>query len=56
LCRYVEEEFMSITDGQVMIDSYSPERGWGISVKDSVSRIGTPGAAVGLRTLNQVDP
>jgi F-type H+-transporting ATPase subunit alpha len=41
--RPLVEEFMSITDGQVFVESFSRERGWGVSVKDSVSRIGSPG-------------
>ena len=35
--RPMVEEFMSITDGQVFVDSYTPEKGWTISAKDSVS-------------------
>ena len=50
--RPMVEEFMSITDGQVFVDSYDPERGWIISAKDSVSRIGAPGAAGPFRSLN----
>jgi|TARA_B100001142_G_scaffold323790_1_gene374413 hypothetical protein len=52
--RSLVEEFMSITDGQVMVDSYSPKNGWVISVKDSVSRIGTPGAAAPLKSLDMM--
>ena len=52
--RAVVEEFMSITDGQVMVESFSPETGWGISVKDSVSRIGSPGAAGPLMSLDML--
>ena len=50
--RPLVEEFMSITDGQVFVESFSRERGWGVSVKDSVSRIGSPGAAGALTSLN----
>ena len=50
--RSIVEEFMSITDGQVFVESFSRERGWGVSVKDSVSRIGSPGAAGPLASLN----
>ena len=50
--RPMVEEFMSITDGQVFVDSYTPEKGWTISAKDSVSRIGAPGAAGPFRSLN----
>ena len=50
--RALVEEFMSITDGQVFVESFSRERGWGVSVKDSVSRIGSPGAAGPLTSLN----
>lgn len=50
--RPMVEEFMSITDGQVFVDSYDPEQGWIISAKDSVSRIGSPGAAGPFRSLN----
>ena len=52
--RSIVEEFMSITDGQVMVESFSPENGWGISVKDSVSRIGLPGAAGPLKSLDMM--
>ena len=52
--RPIVEEFMSITDGQVMIESFSPEVGWGVSVKDSVSRIGSPGAAGPLKSLDMM--
>jgi F-type H+-transporting ATPase subunit alpha len=50
--RPLVEEFMSITDGQVFVESFSKEIGWGISVKDSVSRIGLPGAAGPFTSLN----
>ena len=50
--RPMVEEFMSITDGQVFVDSYDPQEGWIISAKDSVSRIGAPGAAGPFRSLN----
>ena len=50
--RPMVEEFMSITDGQVFVDSYDPKEGWIISAKDSVSRIGAPGAAGPFRSLN----
>ena len=50
--RPMVEEFMSITDGQVFVDSYDPAKGWIISAKDSVSRIGAPGAAGPFRSLN----
>jgi F0F1-type ATP synthase alpha subunit len=50
--RPMVEEFMSITDGQVFVESFDPERGWVVSAKDSVSRIGAPGAAGPFRSLN----
>ena len=50
--RPLVEEFMSITDGQVFVESFSREKGWGVSVKDSVSRVGSPGAAGPLTSLN----
>ena len=52
--RSLVEEFMSITDGQVMVENFSESNGWGISVKDSVSRIGTPGAAGPLKSLDMM--
>ena len=52
--RAVVEEFMSITDGQVMVEGFSPETGWAVSVKDSVSRIGSPGAAGPLMSLDML--
>jgi F-type H+-transporting ATPase subunit alpha len=50
--RPLVEEFMSITDGQVFVESFSRDKGWGVSVKDSVSRVGSPGAAGPLTSLN----
>ena len=50
--RPMVEEFMSITDGQVFVESFDPEKGWVVSAKDSVSRIGAPGAAGPFRSLN----
>jgi len=52
--RQLIEEFMSITDGQVMVEAFSPETGWKISVKDSVSRVGSPGAAGPLKSLEML--
>ena len=52
--RPLVEEFMSITDGQVFVESFDQTQGWVISAKDSVSRIGSPGAAGPLMSLNML--
>ena len=50
--RALVEEFMSITDGQILVEGYSSEEGWLLSTRDSVSRIGSPGAAGPFRSLD----
>tara|TARA_B110000977_G_scaffold195888_1_gene275182 strand:- start:3332 stop:4546 length:1215 start_codon:yes stop_codon:yes gene_type:complete len=52
--RPLVEEFMSITDGQVFVESFDSTNGWVISAKDSVSRIGSPGAAGPLMSMNML--
>jgi F-type H+-transporting ATPase subunit alpha len=50
--RPVVEEFMSISDGQLLVDGYGGEKGWVLNTAGSVSRIGSPGAAGPFQSLD----
>ena len=41
--RNTVEEFMAITDGQILVKDYTQSGGWEVAPKLSVSRIGSPG-------------
>lgn len=50
--RPVIEEFMSVTDGQIFLQRRTtPDGGWVMSPRDSISRIGLDAAAPALRSL-----